>query len=849
MPLLFPNLRIHQVFGANTEVGKTLLTTALVRASASRYAAHLKHPEKRVFYLKPVSTGPDEESDVAYVQRNSAPHTPYISTRNLFQYREPMSPHLAAKLAPDLPFPDTNEQLVRGIEAYAASCATELNGREGALFVETAGGVHSPALHPPHTQSTFLRSLRLPSILVASPHLGGISTTISAYESLLIRGYSISAVLCLHDPYYRNHTFLENYFEDRNIRYWTIKPPPEKYGTVEEDGVRLRKWYEDVETTVGGDEGGGVGDAAKWLEEEHRKRIAELDGMPERSLNTVWWPFTQHGLVNKKEEVMVVDSAYGDNFAAYYAKAGSSAALAVSPVPEQEDSLLKSYFDGSASWFTQSHGHANEALTLAAAEAAGRYGHVLFPSGTNAPALQLAEKLISTVGAGWADRVFYSDNGSTAMEVALKMALRASGRRYGWDGEMGGDVGVIGLRGSYHGDTIGAMDATQASTFNKAVDWYKGRGLWFAPPMVQFVDGKPTVLTTGPDEWATLPETLRDESESTPDGWTLPFSSIKQIYDLSARTTTPLADYYRSHIRATLEAQVKAGRQFGALVMEPTCLGAGGMVFVDPLFQACIIEVVRASGDLFGGKAWHGKSYQAELEGLPGREAAEWQGLPVIYDEVFSGLHRFGYNTASTVLKHNPDISAYAKILTGGLLPLSATVATKSIFEAFLSDKKVDALLHGHSYTANPIGCSVALRAVELVEAYEEKDGWKEEKEMWDVESHSEDRWSFWDEKFVKGVSEMKGVKGSMAMGTVFALELEDNESDYSSHAALNFLTSLRKEVVSSKSDDLTPFTPFQIHSRPLGNVVYIITSLWTKKEVMRGMERVIMKKLQEAAE
>lgn len=104
--------------------------------------------------------------------------------------------------------------------------------------------------------------------------------------------------------------------------------------------------------------------------------------------------------------------------------------------------------------FRQSFGHANHALTLAAAHAAGRYGHVLFPSGTNAPALNLAEKLLQTAGKGWADRVFYSDNGSTGIEVALKMALRASGRRYGWEGEVGGDVGVIGLRGGYHGDTV-----------------------------------------------------------------------------------------------------------------------------------------------------------------------------------------------------------------------------------------------------------------------------------------------------------------------------------------------------------------------------------------------------------
>jgi len=105
---------------------------------------------------------------------------------------------------------------------------------------------------------------------------------------------------------------------------------------------------------------------------------------------------------------------------------------------------------------SQSHGHASEPLTLAAAAAAGRYGHVLFPSGTHEPALDLAEKLLSTVGKGWASRVFYSDNGSTGIEVALKMALRAAGRRYGWNGEVGGDVGIIGLRGGYHGDTVPA---------------------------------------------------------------------------------------------------------------------------------------------------------------------------------------------------------------------------------------------------------------------------------------------------------------------------------------------------------------------------------------------------------
>ncbi|ORY21589.1 adenosylmethionine-8-amino-7-oxononanoate transaminase [Naematelia encephala] len=828
MPLLFPNLRITQIFGANTEVGKTLLTTAIVRATAARYARNGEERRKRVFYLKPVSTGPDSESDVSYVERHTKPFSGMVGAHNLYQYREPMSPHLAAQLAPDLPFPESNDDIVRGVERYARQCLSSLDGQRGSLFVETAGGVHSPALHPPHTQSTFLRSLLLPCVLIASPHLGGISTTLTSYESLLLRGYHISAVLCLHQPYYQNHTFLADYFAERGVSFWTIDAPPERHGTVDQDAVRLGEWYAGIEGR--GDSVGGVAD---FLDEEHDTRIAELEGMPQRTLNSVWWPFTQHGLINKKEDVMVIDSAHGDHFDAYYSE--PDATQLPSPSATDSDSLLKSYFDGSASWFTQSHGHASEPLALAAAHAAGRYGHVLFPSGTHAPALNLAEKLIETVGENWAERVFYSDNGSTAMEVALKMAIRAAGRRYGWEGELGEDVGVIGLRGGYHGDTIGSMDASEASTFNTAVDWYRGRGYWFSPPQVHLVNGKPTISTTPPDSWPELPSSLSSSYTGTADGWQLQFNSLADIYDLSSRLSSRLANYYRKHIRSTLARLTKdQGRRFGALVMEPTCLGAGGMVFVDPLFQACMIEVVRSSSDLFGSPS---SNYEDDLERLPTRKNTEWQGLPVIYDEVFSGLHRFGYNSAASVLGHTPDISAYAKILTGGLLPLSATLASSSIFNSFLSDEKVDALLHGHSYTANPIGCAVALKAIEMVQGKGKK--WEVEQTMW----KGKGRWSFWSPTFLERVSRFEGIKGVMGMGTVLAIELEDTTGGYSSHIALDFLTSLRNEIV---HDSQGQFEPFQIHSRPLGNIVYIITSLFTRPQVMRGMEAVIEKKLNE---
>jgi bifunctional dethiobiotin synthetase / adenosylmethionine---8-amino-7-oxononanoate aminotransferase len=133
---------------------------------------------------------------------------------------------------------------------------------------------------------------------------------------------------------------------------------------------------------------------------------------------------------------------------------------------------------------------------------------------------------------------------------------------------------------------------------------------------------------------------------------------------------------------------------------------------------------------------------------------------------VFSGMYRFGPSSASSYLPP-PDIAVYAKILTAGLLPLSTTLASKSIFGAFLSDRKIDALLHGHSYTANPIGCAVALRGMEIVDEAVKKGDMR----ITDYPS------SLWDQDFLMTVSKSQKVKGAMGMGTVFAMELQDPEA------------------------------------------------------------------------
>ena len=106
----------------------------------------------------------------------------------------------------------------------------------------------------------------------------------------------MSAVLCLDHAYYRNPDFLAPYFADRGVKFWSLPPPPEKHGSVEEDVRRLGEWYEKMET--------GEGRAmVEWLDEEHHQRVAGVDQMAEQALDKFWWPFTQHGLVRCGEEL------------------------------------------------------------------------------------------------------------------------------------------------------------------------------------------------------------------------------------------------------------------------------------------------------------------------------------------------------------------------------------------------------------------------------------------------------------------------------------------------------------------------------------------------------------------
>lgn len=432
-----------------------------------------------------------------------------------------------------------------GVLKYLTECS---QFKSGVALVETAGGVHSPTPSG-SSQADLYRPLRLPIWLVADHRLGGISASISAFESLHVRGYDVDAVLQFQDDYYQNHEYLKTYFEKKGISTVSIPLPPKREANEDEDVEIMSDYYEKMSKNE------EVREMIAQSAERHRTRIQSLEEMASKACKQIWYPFTQHKDISEKT-LLTIDSASGDFF---------QTTTPIISNDEENNGLLSPTFDGSASWWTQGLGHGNPDLSLSAAYAAGRYGHVMFASAIHEPALSLASNLLKNLGNPRLGKVFYSDNGSTGMEVATKMALTAAYERYKWNVPKS-EVGIIGLKGSYHGDTVGAMDCSEPSTYNERVHWYQGRGYWFDFPQVKMVKGK--WIVEPPAEVGGVFGTRNE------------FGSLSDIFDIKTRYDSATGQRYRRHIEETLHRLVRVeGRTFGGVIMEPVILGAGGMLF------------------------------------------------------------------------------------------------------------------------------------------------------------------------------------------------------------------------------------------------------------------------------
>jgi adenosylmethionine-8-amino-7-oxononanoate aminotransferase len=293
------------------------------------------------------------------------------------------------------------------------------------------------------------------------------------------------------------------------------------------------------------------------------------------------------------------------------------------------------YLDGVSSLWCNVHGHRKKALDDAVRGQLDKLAHSTFLGLSHVPGIKLAEKLIAIAPRGLR-RVFYSDDGATAVEIALKIAFQY------W--QLKGDkerVRFASLAESYHGDTIGAMSVGCSELFHR-----------FHRPLLF-----PALRLTPPH-------------------------LFRALHGLGEKEALA---------RAIADAEDKLDREkrsLAAVIVEPLMQGAAGM-WSQPLgYVGALSEICRANR------------------------------LLLIFDEVATGFGRTGRMFACEHEGVAPDILCLAKGLTGGYLPLAATLTTEEIFSAFLGDYgEFKSFFHGHTYTGNPLGCAAAIASLGLFES------------------------------------------------------------------------------------------------------------------------------------
>ena len=338
----------------------------------------------------------------------------------------------------------------------------------------------------------------------------------------------------------------------------------------------------------------------------------------------VWHPFTQMRDWNAPgaEPVVIV--------------AGEGAVL------RAEDG--REYLDGNSSIWTNLHGHRRPEIDAAIRAQLDRIAHSSFLGLTNDVAPRLAAELVGAAGLP-RHKVFFSDDGSTAMEAALKMVFQARLQR----GETRRTT-FISLAGGYHGDTVGAMSAGHSAVFHRAY--------------------RPLLFET--------------REVMSPACYRCPHNRAEPVRGTDARAARKCNWECVDELKAALDV---AGDTAAAFVLEPRIQGAAGMLM-------------------------HPEGY------LPrAAEACREQGVWLVLDEVMTGFGRTGSMFVFQQENVTPDVVALAKGLTGGCLPLAATLASGEIFAAFLGEfSELKTFFHGHSYTGNALGCAAARASLKIFE-------------------------------------------------------------------------------------------------------------------------------------
>ena len=378
--------------------------------------------------------------------------------------------------------------------------------------------------------------------------------------------------------------------------------------------------------------------------------------------------------------------------------------------------------DGISSWWTACHGYNHPHIRAAVERQLATLPHVMFAGLVHEPALRLAQRLAALLP-GDLERVFFTESGSVAVEVALKMAIQ-----YWRNKGEAEKKRIVHFRHAYHGDTFATM---------ALCDPEEGMHALFA---------------------GTMPDQLMAELPSD--------ENLRRAFDLLLET---------HHDR------------LAAVIIEPLVQGAGGMKMHDAQTLAFIAEACARNKVL------------------------------LIADEIMTGFGRSGRMFACEEAGIIPDVICLSKALTGGTLPLAATVARRHVFEAFLSDDPAAALMHGPTYMANPLACAAANASLDLFEPFNNSPRLAQVAAI-EAQLAAE----------LAPCRELAGIAGVRVKGAIGAVELSGNID----------LKRLRLR-----------FAELGVWVRPFGNVVYLMPPFIIAADELATLTAAVSQVLTERAE